>query len=282
MAEYVITNRGDGLGARVVHLVIAARMAHVYGLKHLCCWTEKPNHCRVPMRRVVCPNRLIQPLNPARNHGEDEIERLFGDSVYRIVNPLPGVNVEDIKETAIYCKFPVMWPWRFPNEELKTWRSELSYVANNLIEWNYHVWKAADDFCQEHDLSDKTAVHIRRGDIERPGAPHHCRFVSNNTYFQYIEDNNLTNSIALFAEGDQAIEEFEKQYGEVLRLKHQGQQYGRHAGAIEYAMIELLIMSRCKQIIAGKSNFNQAACLMGNIPLTILSDRGKATQYIKD
>jgi hypothetical protein len=274
MVEYVISCRNDGLGARIIHATVAARMACVYGLKHLCVWKIN-NHCGINIRKILCHNRFMREPPP---------KLLQSLKIYYIRTPFPDKSIYDIDADAIWCKTPIIFPWRFPGEDLQLWKQEIKHVANQCIEWNYNIQRLVDDFCEQHDLSEVTAVHVRRGDIaRRPGqttltGQQKYRFVALSTYFQYLDNCDvITKPIMVFTQDDTTAMWFQQRYGNVL--KYPTKHYGRGVDGIQEAAVELLLMSRCKQIVAGPSAFSQAASLIGYKPLTLLQE-GRNIKYV--
>jgi hypothetical protein len=268
MLEYVVSHRRDGLGSRLIAVFVASRLAYQYDLKHYAVWKPNRWHCRADLNDILCNNRLLRCISEEPKL--DDTRKFLGAVTRtRCMN-----TIAELGERYQTLHLSVVAPLVFANENEDDTKQCMADVTTNHLEWNYHVWQPAQAFLHQESLDDAIAVHVRRGDLHRHRGKktggHQKRLIPTKEYFRYIESNPLADRYMLFTENNETKEEFVQRYGKRI-IVYPRARYGRNTQGIQQAMTEMILMSRCRHIIAGRSNFNLAASMMGNIPLTAMT-----------
>jgi len=128
---------------------------------------------------------------------------------------------------------------------------------------NTKALKIADEFCKTHNIEDRVGLHVRRTDLLWKGEPLKCRLVVDDDYHAAIDEHDgeklflATDDIDVKADWDDKYKDRLAMYDDAL---------DSYTGAV----VDLLILSRCKKILAGSSSFVDLAVFMNGAELVRL------------
>ncbi|MDH4285964.1 MAG: hypothetical protein OEV26_00880, partial [Gallionella sp.] len=216
-------------------------------------WLELGYNNNVRSMRLISHSDRLEP---------DDIER-FDAIALRNINPEAIAVFEGYTKPAV--------------------REDCRAIFSGL-KLNSQVEKMLGRFCRQNELTNAVGVHVRRGDlIVDPNAIHRERAIELDEYFTALEKHPGC-PIFLATDSRKVISAFRKNYGQRLLSAHGGifflSGFSRQSRRdVQYAFYELLLLSRCKSILAGPSNFSTAAALLGGKELQILVNKNMSQPW---
>lgn len=272
MLRHVIANRHDGLGGRLLTLMFSWALAAHFGARPLVHWPNTSDMSGHALDHLfaVAPDRPPPP-GAARfdwlDLGRDDRFRrllLIGPHDHLQPDHLLGCDTLVLRSAnpqAIAC-FPDYGPQQLMDDsrrQMAAWPVAPAVLA--LVEKTERRIGAAQ----------AVGVHVRRGDlIDHRNPVHRARLVPLDQYWPHLDALRDDERIFLATDDRGVVRAMRRRYG--CRLIHSGaggfSRRSRHD--LQAAFAEILLLARCRRIVAGPSNFCRAASVIGGVPLTIL------------
>lgn len=281
MARFVIANRFDGLGGRLINLLLSMSLARHLEAKLMIHWPNGPDlsgrsldclftspmtgpygrtpaGCRIDWDDLARSDE-IHSLRLIGNH--DTLLQADADNHDAIA--LRNVNLRAITTLDRFTEAVVRHDCRALFDTLMPHRRVLDKVAG---------------YGGLPRLPGSVGVHVRRGDLAGHGsAIHRERLVDLDTYFAAL-DAYEGRDIFLATDGTDVAARFHARYGPRLHMLEKGWLIGhsrRSCRDIRHALAEIILLSRCRSIVSGPSNFSRAAALIGDTDYRVLkADNG--------
>jgi hypothetical protein len=285
--KFFISNRFDGLGGRLVNLMVSMTLSQWLESRLLVHWPNGPDLAATSLEYLFSDPMMTyyRPTGPGsrirwemlacmaeirsiRLVGNDDV-LAAGDTVNYDAIAFRSVN---LKAVADVRKMTVMGL-----------REECAMEFARL-KLQPAVLKRVSGYRYADRLADAIGVHVRRGDLTlHHKSVHRSRAVDERAY-DTILDTHPKQDIFLATDDRQMVSRFRHRYGRrVLSLCdsvliHPG--FSRLSRrAIQFAFAEILLLSRCRKIVSGPSNFSRAAALIGNRPYILLEPDGNTDKW---
>ena len=162
--------------------------------------------------------------------------------------------------------------WAIPMDPYeKTYRDDkifqdiLVESVGMIMEWplNPYVESERDRFVGQYALSKCLGVHFRDGDLKCDVGYGTNRIIPLSRYFNTLDKRG--ENLFLATDSEEAESEFLKRYGDRVCMYRCRTKNRAEPEAIQDALIQMILLSRCSRILCGRSNFNLAAQCMGRM-----------------
>jgi hypothetical protein len=114
---------------------------------------------------------------------------------------------------------------------------------------------------KDHNMSECIGVHVRRGDVPKR------RLFGIKRYFSFLKNHKEFNDKKIFlcTENQKVINGFKERYKDRVLFRPPIENSRDSIKGIQNAYTDLLLLSKCKCIIGGKSSFSEVASIIGGI-----------------
>lgn len=144
-----------------------------------------------------------------------------------------------------------------------------TFQLNSTVEEKLR--KAIDTF----GIEQRVGVHVRRGDVE----DFRCTPISR--YFEKIENNYAGAPLFVTSDDEEVLQAFERRYGNQLAIYPSRSRVRTEPVAVQDALIELLLLSRTRVILAGQSSFSEVAAMIGGTRLEVLHPHKSTSRFYR-
>ena len=285
--KYIVANRVDGLGGRLLNLTSTSRVAKKLGLEQLVCW----DYPTVPQKAIY--SKLFEGLSYIKlDHFDNKGLKIY--YLTRERNKKTGRKEFTVTDSIIE-NFDVLVTDHLHLLGLESDRGRIAtkIMGQNKefrkelrdailqIRPNSYIRQKVQGFLKKHDLKNCVGVHVRRGDVERNierGVDLH-KYRKVQQFFDCL-DGLRAGKIFLCTEGEVVRKEFIEKYGWEKVLFYPARSYIRECPltrlegpdeevekSLNDAFIDNLLLSECKKILHVSSNFSEAAALRGGLDL---------------
>ncbi len=267
--KFVIANRFDGLGGRLITLLLSLGLAEQIGARCLLHW---PNTWDLSGRSLpwLFGGPLLEPfLSETTGHRIAGLDLLRHDGLtaLRLIGHQDQLEADDLERFDAICLrsaspaaiatlpgFDVAAVKRACADQFR--RLPLHPAVAERIARYPHL----------SELAGAIGVQVRRGDLLRhQSAVHRTRMIDLERYFSALERHG-ERAIFLASDSPAVVRQFRRHFGpRLLTLpRHWWVGYSRNGRRdLQQALCELLLLARCPHIVAGPSNFPRAAALIG-------------------
>jgi len=283
--HFVIANRFDGLGGRLVNLLFAMTLADRYQARLLIHWSQngalsgKSLHC-------LFTTPLTAPYGKTPQGG-----RIYWEQIAALdeIRTLLMVGHEDIPTQSEVERFDA-----------------IALRSNNIIALISMSGLDADQIQQQcrsifmtlqphprvlalaarlpwgEATGEAMGIHVRRGDLlDNNKEVHRARAIDLDSYFLALEPYP-NHPILLATDGSGVIDTFRNRYGRRVYVLPKPWWIGhsrQFCGDLRYALAEIVALSRCRAIVSGPSNFSRAAALIGDCDYKVLPTQKATPQW---
>lgn len=145
----------------------------------------------------------------------------------------------------------------------------------NLMPLEY-IQSHVDSYVDNNNFNNILGIQVRRGDLTSSsltdvnipsGSLTKIRIVPTNKYFEKIDDLLKTRNykkIFLATESVDIISEFENKYKGMI-INYPVNNFERNEEGVIYALIDMILLSKCSLIVSGRSQLPATAAKIGNI-----------------
>lgn len=138
------------------------------------------------------------------------------------------------------------------------------------IQYSDYVKEKVADFTSHHDLSQCIGVHVRRGDL-RVVYESKMAAVPVDEYFTHLASHYPEHPLYITSDSETVRREFQEKYGDKV-ISYRPRTLSRNNDeGVQDAMVEMLLLSKCQEIVGGWSGFAQVASMIGNKPWKMLN-----------
>jgi len=268
MSKEVIVVHNSGLGNRfrVLAGILALQKRHpLFNIRML--WTQH-SHCGAPIEAVLDVDSLPQGNLEITNVVNDPDQQFFSTLEDNGGNPLVVVmphtefiDVSWFSDVDTMLIFDYVWK-PIPGTDIYDMLPEYVEMLKTF-RWNAYVQKEVDDYLEKYDLSQCQGVHVRRGDTVPTTCQQHFKCIDTWQFHEALQDN--ARPIFLATEDIDILNEFEEQYPYRI-FNYECRSFDRRSPrAIQDAMVQMLLLSKCHGILGGKSSFSEISARLGDI-----------------
>jgi len=136
---------------------------------------------------------------------------------------------------------------------------------NNLMPLA-NIQSLVDSYIDNNSFKNILGVQVRRGDLSSSSLTN-IRIVPINKYFEkidYLLKINRYEKIFLATESVDIIGAFHKRYKDMV-INYPIDEYSRSGKGVVYALVDMILLSKCTLIISGRSQLPATAAKIGNI-----------------
>lgn len=258
-----IAQRGDGLGERLRALLNSMVLAKEFDGNFIFAWP--PSFSKDEFHAIDKPDNIFSHdfivSHLVTKHTLDKCEiKEIGDMESVMAHPYNGYKKIGINLGQLSLKNQIK------NKGLHPKNLSLKYkLAFENINFNKGVTKSIN-LAKSVKLEKKVlGVHLRSGDIVYGQYRHMDRYYSKVVPFYVVKTLikrylDLGYEIVLFSQDDEACKYFKKKYGVLLSNDLIPEDYND----IQRAIFDMVLMSRCKEIVGGLSGFAIVASWIGD------------------
>ena len=236
----------DGLGSRLLNILVGIYYSNTFKLNYKIIWIKKNNCC--------CE---FKDLFKNKGHFEINIDNFKG-----FIKKNNFISMENFQKTKNY------FDDNNDKDELPVLRKIGSLNINNkILSSIFNTLKLSDEVKKilqsfKEELDNIVGVHVRRGDlIDHKEKIQRNRIVPNFKYFNYLDKKNIK-KIFLCSDSESVFDDFKKKY-KIIKFESKVLNRDTKIG-IQYSLVDIILLSRCKYIIGGRSGFSQIASIVGN------------------
>lgn len=273
----IIAHRNDRMGARIISMLNAIRIARDYDIPWFCGWTtggRTHEECR----------------DPTYIFSEDFVARKFfdGDLLHKVYNDLIDVStvegsnatrgqfLKPLKKGESYLAGAAMGITVLPWEDAAKVRAALPQCMDEF-EYSPPVQAMIGEIKEMFAGSSLTAFHIRRGDIIYNQVTSNKlwpnKYIPREFYEVLLERllEDPTQRILVFSDTPQEVERLKEKSDRVMGISDLFGERDFTSGARDF--LELYAMSLCKQIYGPPSSaYSQTAMTIGGCRLQAVQD----------
>ena len=281
--KFIISNRFDGLGGRVLNLLVSMSLAEKLSAQLLVTWPDTWDLSAQSIHFLFDdPIANDYPKSPGGTLvGHDFIFKSNEIRRLRLIGNYDSLAASDLEnfDTIAIRNVNLRKVSNFEGYGEAQLRNDIarSFGRLTLAE---PINRTVADFLRKEPLLNATGVHVRRGDAANHKQDMHSRrALPLASYFDHL-DKCLPERIFVATDSTEVFQEFANKYGSrIVRLGMQSPEtigFSRtDQGDLQHAFSEMVLLSKCSQIIAGPSNFSRLAALIGGSQLFLL-DTGQS------
>ena len=254
----VLISENDGLVERIINLVNGIHFSKNQKLKYKINWDT--NNCNIDLKNLftnIKYNKLFyyRKEGDVYNLNHNKIKKIYGDFIFfnsikdRYLNN-KKINLIELKNKNILF-----------NTHQNFIKKEIFSNIFSKFKINYNILRIVKifNFFKLHKI---TGVYISKKFFKNINN----KFIYIKKYLDYLNSNSIK-QIFLCSDDNNMYNKFQKY--EVIRYYNRELNKNTQIKLEDY-LINLLLLSRCKEIISFKSKFSSCASYIGNNKLKIL------------
>ena len=272
-AKWLVLEPSCGLGNRLRFLLSGLRLAEYLHLVPVISWTFDEHHLACPFEELFASNVQVLPIretllaDPVRVlHYIPEVRTA---KIVAFVNQVGTVSRSDLKDADVLVIQGANLVKSCEDSGTDEVLPLLKALFGTVLAPSKAIADKVEEFSRRFDLTHMCGVHVRRGDISECSP----RYVRLESFYLTVDQLHTGTPLLLCTQSDEVAQAFSTRYaGRVFRLPVRSN--GRiGAMAAQDALIELLLLSRCREIIAGVSSFSFVAHVLGGNGLMTVTDQ---------
>ena len=241
-------NRRDGLGSRLINILVGIHYCNILKLNHKIIWANKYN-CNCNFKDLFKYTNHI-------NMGKIDLDNFLKNNKVILMNNIPKIKKfffsNNKNNKNILPFFNKIGETNIKNKFLSSIfrKLGLSNEVKNILK------------SFKEKLDNIVGVHVRRGDLmKHRKIGQRKRMIPNLKYFKYLDKHNIK-KIFLCSDSQFVFDDFKKKY-KIIKFENKVLNRDTKIG-MQYSLVDIILLSRCKYIIGGESGFSQIASIVGN------------------
>jgi len=278
MKKYIISASFGGLSNRINSLASSIRIAEKTKRNLLLCWPKD----------LVCNCNFSDLFeNDIKEISKEELRKIIKNNRIQVLNRFQNLKFKKkviiISDGCFDCfsKEDLLFKFEKIDKEIQKKISE----ALKKLKIKKSIQKKINQFSKENFKKEVVGVHVRRGDYKL--LTHNVGGISSNERFmeEIKKEISMNPKIKFFiaTEDKETEDKFRKMFGKIIISYPKKTRIKEQEGAVKEALIELLLLSKCKKILGSfRSTFTELPWFLGECKpkIKIIADEKGVEVYL--